>query len=91
MFTEVKALINPAVVESAVSQNRVWVSAAIAAAALSDTFVLLPETQTLENSKKNFGNTSNRAPCFHTAQIKYFHLATCCNNLMKAVNIDTNL
>lgn len=69
VYTEVAAVLNPAMVGSVVSQNGVQVSTTVSAAALSVTFTLLPETQILEKSKKNFGSTSDCAPCFHATHV----------------------
>lgn len=50
MYTEAEAVINPAGVRQFVSQKGVQASVTAAAAAVSVTFILLPETQLLEKS-----------------------------------------
>lgn len=74
MYTEVAAVINPAEVGSFVSRKEVQVSATAAAAAVSVTFILLPETQLLEKSKKNFRSTSNCAPDFNVGHVDQIFL-----------------
>lgn len=69
MYTEVEAVTNSAGVGLFVSQKGVQASATAAAAAVSVMFVLLPETQLLEKSKKNFRSTSNCMSVFGTVHV----------------------
>lgn len=69
MHTEVEAVINPTGVGPFVSQKGVQASATAAVAAVSVTFVLLPETQLVEKSKKNLRSTSNCVSGFSTVHV----------------------
>lgn len=74
MYAEVEAEINPAGVRPFVSQKGAQASATAAAAAVSVTFLSLPETQLLEKSKKNLRSTTNCVPGFSTIHVEQIFL-----------------
>lgn len=69
MCTEAEAVINPVGVRPFVSQKGAQASETAAAAAVSVTLVLLPETQLLEKAKKNLRSTSNCMSGFSTVHV----------------------